>query len=442
MFDTETSTAKAVAFTSSGGSPASSFLDHNAVNIEVGALAHHERAAVSPRGPKLAVVATHLRPALGYGGVAECTAELILAWRAAGHDVTVMTSDGTRGPPLSVHDFEEALHAQVSLYKAHVSVRWGFGLGALIKALLCISRSDVTYISGVATWPTTIAAIYARLLGRPHFIALHGGLMREHWESIQAKKPLKTLFYRYLTFPALRHANGVHVMTELERCEAEAIVPNIRPVVIPNGLSLPGAEEIVPPSPHPGVRLLFLGRIAPEKGILAFIRRFLEVGAPQDELRLGGAYEAEYGALVAAACAQSTNVTHLGVLEREALLGALRDVDALVLPSGMEGGVRENFGNVVVEALLAGRPVMVARGIAWDQVDADGVGVTFDRSGSDMAETLAKLKSLLATEGLAARCADYARSRYSPHVIAEQLWNRLAQMSLPDTDVDGPQSEA
>jgi glycosyltransferase involved in cell wall biosynthesis len=411
---------------------------HNILDAKLGDLARQELAAMSRQNLKLAVIATHLRPALGYGGVAECTAELILAWRAAGRDVSALTSDGTRGPTLTARDFEETLQAQVTLYRAHTSVRWGFGLGVLTKALFCIGRSEAVYISGVATWPTTIAALYARLLGRPYFIALHGGLMREHWESIQAKKPFKALFYKCLTFPALRNATGVHVMTELERSEAETIVPNIRFIVVPNGLSLPGSEEVLPSPPHSGVRLLFLGRIAPEKGILAFIQRFLEVGEAQDELRLGGAYEADYGVLVSAACAQSTNITHLGVLGRNALLGALRDVDALVLPSGMEGGVRENFGNVVVEALLAGRPVMVTRGIAWDQIDADGVGVTFDRNGSDLAEALAKLKSLLATEGLAARCADYARSRYSPPVIAEQLWDKLTQLSVPATDSDGP----
>lgn len=383
------------------------------------------------RPPKLAVVATHLRPALGYGGVAESTAELILAWRAAGRDVSVLTSDGTRGPPLTTGDFEKTLHAPVSLYKAQLSVRWGFGLGVLTKALSILRRTDVTYVSGIATWPTTIATLYARLLGRPYVVALRGGLMGEHWKSIEANKPLKALFYRHLTFPALRHAHGVHVTTELERVQAEAIVPNIRPIVIPNGFSLPGADDIVPPPPHRGVRLLFLGRIAPEKGVLSFMKRFLEVGDAEDELRLGGAPEAEYGAQVTEACAQSTNVKYLGVLGRDVLLQALREVDALVLPSGMEGGVRENFGNVVVEALLAGRPVMVTRGLAWDQIDADGVGVTFDRTGSDMAGAIAKLKALIATEGLWARCADYARSRYSSAVVAEQLWAKLAETLPP-----------
>jgi glycosyltransferase involved in cell wall biosynthesis len=325
----------------------------------------------------------------------------------------------------------------VSLYKARFLVRWGFGLGALTKILELLKRSDIAYISGIGTWPTTLAALCARLLGRPYVVALRGGLMGEHWESIEASKPLKALFYRCLTFPALRHAHGVHVTTELERSQAEAIVPNIRTIVVPNGFSLPGAEEITPPPTHSGIRILFLGRIAPEKGVFAFMKRFLEVGDQQDELRLGGAPEAEYGAMVTEACARSENVTHLGVLGRDTLLAALRDVDALVLPSGMEGGVRENFGNVIVEALLAGRPVMVTRGLAWDQIDADGVGVTFNRDGSDMAEALAKLKNLVATNGTWTKCAEYARGRFSSTVVAEKLWDTLKQASLPAQASDG-----
>ena len=392
---------------------------------------------MSPLSPKLTVIATHLRPALGYGGVAESTAELIQAWRATGHEVSVLTSDGTRGPPLTARDFEEVLCAPVNLYKTQLWVRWGFGLGVLTKAFQSLRRSDVAYISGIATWPTTIAALYAHLLGRPYVVALRGGLMGEHWESIEAKKPLKALFYKCLTFPTLRHAHGVHVTTELERSQAEAIVPNIKSIVIPNGFSLPGSEDVLPPPSHTGIRLLFLGRIAPEKGVLAFMKRFLEVADTQDELRLGGAPEADYGALVTLACAKSTNITHLGVLGRDALLDTLRNIDALVLPSGMEGGVRENFGNVVVEALLAGRPVMVTRGLAWDQIDADGVGVTFNRDGSDLAEALAKLKDLVTTKDIWAKCADYARSRYSSAVVAERLWNKLTQPSLPTLASNG-----
>jgi glycosyltransferase involved in cell wall biosynthesis len=383
-----------------------------------------------PKTNRLAVVATHLRPAQGFGGVAESVSELIKAWRAVGREVTVVVCDGTLGPTLTRRDFEQELHGSVTTYRAMLALRWGFGPTAPIAIARTILTAERVYIAGVATWPTTCAALIARLFGRPYVVALRGGVMAEHWKVICDKRPLKALFYRAFVFPAMRNAAAVHVSSSIEAQDALAAEPRCHVFIAPNAFDIrPPSPEQLRPITRKGLRLLYLGRLSSEKGILSFARRFAQLRQPEDELLVAGPSEGAYGAEAVRTCEASPGLTYLGVLARRDVPSVLRDVHALVLPSGADGDIRENFGNVIVEALGHGRPVLVTRGLAWDELEPAGIGALFDRSLEDLQPALDRLRALVKRDDVWSMAASYAQHHFAPGAVAETVWSAVFSRS-------------
>lgn len=119
------------------------------------------------------------------------------------------------------------------------------------------------------------------------------------------------------------------------------------------------------PTADPDGHLLFVGRIAPEKGAATAIRvaraldrRLLLLGAIYDQ----GYYEREVAPLPGA------GVEHRGAVSREEVYAEMGRAAALLFPIAWE----EPFGLVAAEALMAGTPVVAyARG-ALPELIEDG----------------------------------------------------------------------
>jgi glycosyltransferase involved in cell wall biosynthesis len=201
-------------------------------------------------------------------------------------------------------------------------------------------------------------------------------------------------------------------------------------LLVPNGIDSRSIAVTDYPA-EDGLQICFLGHIQQEKGINAFIRVWLASRRPGDRLiaaghSVGGAYFEEFKALVA----QSEGaVRYLGYVGRGEVMKLLADSHFLVLPSGLEeqGGMRENFGNVVAEAMAAGRPVLVARGLAWDHVESNHTGFLFERSAGSVGEALRRAQGLdrsdwLRMSGSARR---YVEQQLDPVRLGEQVWRAL-----------------
>ena len=323
-------------------------------------------------------------------------------------------------------DFERCLGAPVFVYRAVAAIRWGFGPGAPFAIAATIRRSTAVYVSGIATWPATLAAWIAWGLRKPYVVAVRGGLMQEHWREIQASRPAKRLFYRWLVLPSLRRARAVHVSSDLEADGVRAVLPRVRLVVAPNAFSAPDLEpRTLAPAGGGGIKLLYLGRLSPEKGILGFARAFVQARQPGDELTIAGPPVGEYGEALVELCRTEPGLRYAGVVERKAISDQVYLADALVLPSGVDGDVRENFGNVVVEALLHGRPALVTKGLAWDELEGHGLGALFDRSLGDLPEALRRLRNRLSDHDIHRRCREFALDHYSIKSVSDALWRAI-----------------
>lgn len=377
------------------------------------------------------VVSTHIPPAKGYGGVSVTAGVLTRAWAESGCRISLVASGESIDRRLKPWDVRLGDTVEVSLYRSYWFRRWGFGLGAVPKLFGLCLKAPVVYIHGIATWPSTLAALFCMLLGRRFMVAVHGGLMPEHVALIRRRKPHKWLFYKWLTFPALRRAIAIHCTSETEAAGVtEALGGDVRILLVPNGID----SRTVTVADYPegeGIQICFLGHVQQEKGINAFIRAWLRTRRPADRLvvagrSVDGAYFKEFQALVEQAGGAIRYRGYLGQAEVAALLA---ESHYLALPSGLEetGGMRENFGNVVAEAMAAGRPVLVARGLAWDHVESIGAGFIFDRTEDSACEILRRAQSLSreAWRRMSVNARGYAETQLDPMQLGEQVWRVL-----------------
>lgn len=144
--------------------------------------------------------------------------------------------------------------------------------------------------------------------------------------------------------------------------------PAGRTIVVPHGVDPPDAWTPRPRAEATKVRFLYLGGIAPQKGVHIALDAFRRVrGAAEfhvaGDLGVDPPYAKQLQALA------PPNVRFLGRLDRVTLWDALSAADILVTPSLWH----ETFCFVVHEAFAAGIPVMAARIGALQDVVRDGI---------------------------------------------------------------------
>ncbi|MQX38220.1 glycosyltransferase [Roseospira navarrensis] len=401
-----------------------------------------KREAPAPRDDIL-IVAAHIPPARGYGGVAESAAALARQWSADGLTVHVVASDASKGARPTAAQAERACGCRVSLYAAPVEIRsLGFGLGAPLMIWRAVGRARAVYIAGIGTWPVTLALVICRLRGVPFVLGLHGNYMRPLADVIRARRPVKRLLYARLVQPVGNRARALHVLSPME---AEHARPYFSApfVVAPVGVDCRALQPAPPPplasGRDGGLRYLYVGRFAPEKSTVAMVEAWRAAARPADTLTLVGDGGGAYADTVKAMARADSRIETTGYLDRAAVLEAHRQHHLLILPSGMGGTGFESFGIVAGEALALGRPVLAARGLPWDDLEAHGAGLVFNPSPDGLADAMDRAAAW-SPGAYAAACAAaraYAEGRIDMGRSALDLAEALLAPTGPDRAREG-----
>jgi phosphatidylinositol alpha-mannosyltransferase len=191
--------------------------------------------------------------------------------------------------------------------------------------------------------------------------------------------------------------------------------------VIPNGVAVPDALELMPAQPISADRPLqiaFVGQAVERKGLPVLLRAFeaLREHVPA-ELKIVGATPEEVEPLLLDG---REGVTVLGKVDDATKVQILREADVLAAPS--LGG--ESFGMVLTEAFAAGTPVVASDIAGYRDVVRDGVdGVLVPRGdAAALGEALRALALDPARrDALAADAAQSAEQYAWPRVAAQVL---------------------
>jgi glycosyltransferase involved in cell wall biosynthesis len=380
----------------------------------------------------LHVVPTYL-PAWRHGGPILAVHGLCRALAARGHEVTVLTTnvhgEGTLDVPIGRPVARDGV--EVRYFPVRSPRRLYFAPALRRAAREEIQRFDAVHLHSVFLWPTTAAARAAEHAGVPYLLSPRGMLVPE---LIRSRGRWRKLAWMALAERrTIERAAALHATSALEAADAARMGFPLPPVVVvPNGIDAepwdgdlaaisPPVRALVEGNPF----LLFLGRLSWKKGLD----------------RLIPALAAAPGALLAVAGNDEEGIRPVlerlardaGVAERVRFLGPVHGADkaallhrtaALVLPSRSE-----NFGNVILEAWSAGRPVAVTPEVGLAAtVRETGAGIVAD---GDLGPTLQDLLGDPARlDAMGRRGAETVRERFGWPVVAaamEGIYGRIAR---------------
>jgi len=380
----------------------------------------------------LHVVPTYV-PAWKHGGPIRTVHGLCKALAARGHQVTVFTTDVDTGGAVPTGK-AVALDGVEVWYFPVTAPRRSYRSPQMDAALRQrMAELDVAHLHSVFLWPTSAAAREAEQAGVPYLVAPRGMLVgdllyrRGRWR--------KALWLRFVERRTLARAAGLHATTDLEAEEVRKLgLPLPRIFVVPNGIDPeppPATEELSAPvrSVLAGRPFLFyLGRLSWKKGLdrlipaMARVPKIVLVVAGNDEEGIRPRLEA-----LAREAGVAGRVVFLGPVDGADKAALLHGCAALVLPS-----YSENFGNSVLEAMAAGRPVAVTPEVGLaGVVREERAGIVADGDPAALGDALRALLADPDREAMGRRGAEAARRRFGWEAIAERMEAVYEEVRLP-----------
>jgi glycosyltransferase involved in cell wall biosynthesis len=343
-----------------------------------------------------------------------------------GARVRVLTTNGNGPGVLSADTRKETIVETVPVRYCARTLGDYLSLTLLFNLPSYVSWADLVCLSGVycfSTWPTLALAT---LLRKPTIWLPHGSLMK--WGRRGRKVWLKRLFERVCSL-SLSSKTLMVCLSELEREQVHEVFPDLRCIVIQP--SVAAVERCSDRSQSPGetMRLLFVGRLHPVKGLDCLLGALKLVnlgrkGADEGPIaRLtvaGGGTEAYRNYIVGYAeqLGVSDDVEFLGSVPESSLPELFRCHDVTVAPSHSE-----NFCYVIAESISHGVPVIVSRGTPWQDVERVGCGFCVESNDEAISTAIQKLYTL-PLEEMGKKGREWIANQFTA-ASEQQRWRRL-----------------
>jgi glycosyltransferase involved in cell wall biosynthesis len=373
-------------------------------------------------------------PAWSFGGPPRSVANLCEGLVALGHVVRVLTTNAGLAGDCSIRTdrWVERNGVQVRYFPAKRDSRVVFS--AELEAAISeeVARCDVLHITGV--WqPSSIAAYRAAWRARKPYVCSPRGALGRY--SFTQKAWKKWPYFWFCERPGLRHAAALHYTSQMEIEECGRLRLRPQAFAVPNSIDFdlwerdPGgaaawrtslgisADECV---------FLYAGRLHHKKGLdllpgvcaaLPRDRRWRLVLVGNDEDGTGELLRWEF-----AAHGIEERLIVCDAVNSRQLATAYSAAQCFVMPSR-----HENFGNVAVEALACGCPVMLSDQVgAWQELqDLDAVTVLPLRREF----WVAAMTRALEARGVCPQTRAQLEARFSQNAVARAMAAAYAKVA-------------
>lgn len=349
---------------------------------------------------KVCLVVPSFYPAVIYGGpifsTLNASRELT---KLDDIDLTVSTTNANMTNHLEV-ETDRLVEIEQGMFVKYYNDTWinKLSIPLLLKIWRDIKQSDLVHIQAIFSTPTPISLLYAKLFGKPVLLSPRGSFAP--WVLDQGKSK-KEHWLNYVIRPFIRHV-AWHATSEQEKNEILALFPGAEVFIIPNGIdqkeytsvNILSKKDYVIKYTHrdlePENVIISMGRLHAKKGfdiLIDAFHKFCE-RSPNSVLMIAGDDETEKANL-------ERQIRDLGLEDKVFLVGSvsgqdkidfLANADLFVLPSH-----NENFGNVYVESLAAGTPIVASTNTPWSGVVEADCGLWVENSVETTAEAIGKM---------------------------------------------------
>jgi len=290
--------------------------------------------------------------------------------------------------------------------------------GLLRRLPSLIRWADVVHLTATYSFPTLPTLFFCRLMGKPVVWSPRGAILDAYDWAGAPRKRLKRIWEWCCNALIPRGRVIAHVTSDKEREAVEVRVPRAKGVIVPNGVDVPVALPNREWQPDGRLRLMFLGRISPKKGIENLLSALRMLNAPDITLTIYGTGPADYEVSIRRLAADlegpGGTVSFAGHVSGEGKAQAFRTADVCVVPS-----FSENFCMVVAEALAHGVPVIASHGTPWSCVEEKQCGMWVDNNPEALAQAIAAIRSMPLTE-MGRRGWEWMRGEYSWNSVAAE----------------------
>jgi glycosyltransferase involved in cell wall biosynthesis len=365
---------------------------------------------------KVLHVAPSFHPAYSYGGPIRSTFELCRNLGELGCEVRVLTTDANGLDQVLDVDTNEEVELPEGFRVRYCPRRLRHSVSpSLMRLLPAYMRwADVVHLTSVYSFPTFPTIFWARSMNKPLIWSPRGALQR--WKGsrrIGIKGVWDFLWYH----AADRAELMMHVTSEFESRETSSRFPKLRMAMIPNGVDVPTVLNRT--ERNGDLRLLFIGRLDPKKGIEALLRACSLIdSAPPWRLAIAGEGAPRYALQLKEqihALGLEGRVEMMGEVLSEAKKRLFESSDVTLVPS-----YTENFAIVVAEALAHGVPVIASKGTPWSRLEEMQCGLWVDNDPESLAAAIRSISTMrLQNMGLKGR--EWMRNEFSWHSVTKQM---------------------
>lgn len=385
----------------------------------------------------------HVLPTLSprLGGPAMVVANAAHALRPLGWESTIVATDLAHPASWSgrervtLADIPAGAGLDARLYPA----RWPYRLAyspALARALReMVHEYDVVHIHMLFQYPQFAAYEAARRAGVPYVVAPRGALDPHLRRRSRLVKAVTGLLWQRRMLDA---AAALHFTTGEEARLVSDLRLRAPAIVAPNGIDWHSFQHLPPGEAfrsrhlagHDGPVVMHLGRVSHKKGLDVLVRAFARAarGEPRAVLALVGPDDDGLTPKLRALAARegvADRVVFTGMLTGDDKRAALAAADVWALPSHTE-----NFGVAVVEAMAAGRAVIISHAVNLaPDAEAAGAALVRRNTAEAFAEAIASLLGDPDRREALGRAARAFARRYDWEAVAP-AWCALYERAL------------
>ena len=336
---------------------------------------------------KILQISASYKPAYIYGGPIMSVSILAEQLVYAGESVAVYTTTANGANELAVDTSKPTMvdHVTVTYFNRITKDHTHLSPSLLIK-LWCTARDyDVIHIHAWWNLVSVLSCFVALMRKVPVVVSPRGTLSNYSFNNRNNR--IKSLIHSWFGKPLLKKCI-IHTTSKNEYDVLKVLLPNNTIFNIPNFINLDRIERFATDATTCDLKLIFFSRIEEKKGLDLLLDALMEVKIHYS-LTIAGDGNIDYvNSLKQKTIANGINdkVNWIG-FQTKNKFKLLHDHDLMILPS-----YDENFGNVVIESLSVGTPVLISKQVGLaDYVRDNDLGWICDTNAASISNSINKI---------------------------------------------------